>query len=146
MVLRYMVSDTGLAKGELGQPEKEVEQPERKALQPVPVREVVQPKGSIPSSKKGVKFCFFLMASVVLCLVVYYFWTADGKSPTLEFSTTNKVVVTGIMYHAENPSAVVSGRVVREGDMIDGYKVVRIHRDKVQFEKKGKSFTKQVQR
>lgn len=144
MVLRYMVSDTDLAKGELGQLEKEVEQPERGAVQPV--REVVQPKGSMPSSQKSVKFWFFLMALVVLCLVGYYLWTADWKSSTLELLTTDEVVVTGIMYHAENPSAVVSGRVVYEGDMIDGYKIVRIHRDKVQFEKKGKSFTKRVNR
>jgi type II secretory pathway component PulC len=50
------------------------------------------------------------------------------------------------VYSEENASAIVSDRVVHEGDMIDGYKVVKIHRDKVEFEKNGKIFTKQVNR
>jgi type II secretory pathway component PulC len=39
---------------------------------------------------------------------------------------------------------MVSDRIVREGDMVNGYKVVKIHRDKVEFERNGKIFTKQV--
>jgi len=153
MVLRYMVSDTDLGKVESRQPEMEVEQPRRRAVQPA--REVAQPKRSIPSSEKSVKLRPFLMAIVVLGMVVYYLWTADLISPILESLPTNKLLLKApleqgwlmsIVYSEENTSAVVSGRVVHEGDMVDGYKVVKIHRDKVEFEKNGKIFTKQVNR
>jgi len=142
MVLRYMVSDTDLTRVELGQPAKEVEQSARRAVQPV--SEVIQPQCRMTSSRKSMKLWFFLIA-VVLGVVGYYLWTANWKTPDLEFWAANKVIVTGIIYHPENPSAIVSGRVVYEGDMIEGYKIVKIHKDKVQFEKKGKSFTKAVQ-
>lgn len=58
--------------------------------------------------------------------------------------TTNEGLVTGIMYDAENPVAIVCGEVVHEGDTINGYKVVKIYRHKVVLEKNGRSFTKQV--
>jgi len=137
MVLRYMISDTDLVKVELRQPE----------------REVAQPKRSIPSSKKSVKLRLFLMVIVVLGIVVYYLWTADLISPILESLPTNKVLVkapleqgwlTSIVYSEEDASAMVSDRIVHEGDMVNGYKVVKIHRDKVEFEKNGEIFTKQV--
>ena len=143
MVLKYMVSDTDLGKGELRQPEMEVEQPRRRAAQPA--REDAQPKRSMLSSIKSMKLKLFLMVIVILGIAVYYLWTADLISPILESLHTNKeVVVTSIVYSEENASAMVSDRIVREGDMIDGYKVVKIHRDKVEFEKNGRIFTKQV--
>ena len=151
MVLSYMVSDTDLVKGELRQPEMEVEQPRRRTVQPA--REVAKPKRSMPSSKKSVKLRLFLMVIVILGIAVYYLWTADLISPILESLPTNKVLVkasleqgwlTSIVYSEENASAMVSDRIVHEGDMVDGYKVVKIHRDKVEFEKNGKIFTKQV--
>ncbi len=144
MVLRYMVSDTDLGKGEFRQPEMEVEQPRR---------EDIQPKRCIPSSKKSLKIKLFLIVILILGMVVYYLWTADLISPILESLPTNKVFVKesfeqvrlmSIVYSEENASAMVSDRIVHEGDMIDGYKVVKIHRDKVEFEKDGKIFTKQV--
>ena len=145
MVLRYMVSDTDLGKGELRPPEMEVEQP---------AREVDQPKKSIPSSKKPVKLkLFFLMVIVILGMVVYYLWTADLISPILESLPINKVFVktplepgwlTLIVYSEENASAMVSNRIVHEGDMVNGYKVVKIHRDTVEFEKNGTIIIKQL--
>jgi len=145
MVLRYMVSDTDLGKGELRPPEMEVEQP---------AREVAQPKRSIPSSKKNVKLkLFFMMVIVILGMVVYYLWTADLISPILESLPINKALVktpleqgwlTSIVYSEENASAMVSNRIVHEGDMVNGYKVVKIHRDKVEFEKNGTIIIKQL--
>jgi len=151
MVLRYMVSDTDLVKVELRQPEMEVEQPKRRAVQPA--SEVAQPKRSMPSSKKNVKLGLFLMVIVILGMAVYYLWTANLISPILESLPINKVLVkaplkqgwlTSIVYSEENASALISNRVVHEGDMIDGYKIVKIHRDKVEFEKDGESYTKHV--
>ncbi|MBA7700086.1 hypothetical protein ES703_108793 [subsurface metagenome] len=145
MVLRYMVSDTDLRKGELRPPEMEVEQP---------VREVDQPKRSIPSSQKKVKLkLFFLMVIVILGMVVYYLWTADLITPILITLPINKGLVktpfeqgwlTSIVYSEENASAMVSNKIVHEGDMVKGYKVLKIHRDKVEFEKNGTIIIKQL--
>lgn len=147
MVLRYMVSDTDLRKGELRPPEMEVEQP---------AREVAQPKKSIPSSQKNVKLkLFFLMVIVILGMVVYYLWTADLISPILESLPINKGLVktpleqgwlTSIVYSEENASAMVSNKIVHEGDMVNGYKVLKIHRDKVEFEKNGTIIIKQLKK
>jgi len=147
MVLRYMVSDTDLRKGELRPPEMEVEQP---------AREVAQPKRSIPSSKKPVNLkLFFLMFIVILGMVVYYLWTADLISPILESLPINKGLVktpleqgwlTSIVYSEENASAMVSNKIVHEGDMVKGYKVLKIHRDKVEFEKNGTIIIKQLKK
>lgn len=147
MVLRYMVSDTDLRKGELRPPEMEVEQP---------AREVAQPKSSIPSSQKNVKLkLFFLMVIVILGMVVYYLWTADLISPILESLPINRGLVntpfeqgwlTSIVYSEENASAMVSNKIVHEGDMVNGYKVVKIHRDKVEFEKNGTIIIKQLKK
>jgi len=143
MVMKFMVSGTDLEKPKLRQPETEVEQPRRKAVQPA--REVDQSKRIRPLSKKRAKLWLILMIIVILGVVVYYLWPAGLISPTLESLSTNKeVVVRAIVYSEENASAIVSDRIVHEGDMINGYKVAKIHRDKVEFEKNGKSFTKQV--
>jgi len=152
MVLKYMVTDTDLAKGELGQPETGAKQPKSGIKQPEKKvvsdwrRQTVDPKWASQSTKKNKKLIYFLMAIVTLGAVGYYIWTADLISPALEFLpiSTKKVVVTAIVYGEENASAIVSGSVVHEGDVIEGYKVVKIHRDEVEFERKGKRFTKKI--
>jgi hypothetical protein len=114
MVLSYMVSDTDLAKGELRQPEMEVEQTRRRAAQPA--KEDAQPKRSMTSSIKSVNLKLLLMVIVILGIAVYYIWTADLISPILESLPINNkdVVVTSIVYSEENASAMVSDRIVYE--------------------------------
>lgn len=152
MVLKYMVTDTDLAKGGLGPPETEAEQPKARAEEPEKKvvsdwrRQTCSPKWGDGKSRRNVKFWFFLMAILVLGGGGYYLWTADLISPALDILPIGKtkVTVTAILYDEENASAIVDGSVVREGDIIEGYKVVRIHRDEVEFEKKGKRFTKKI--
>ena len=152
MVLKYMVTDTDLAKGGLGPPETEAKQPKARDEQPEKKvvsdwrKQTCSPKWGNGSSRRNKKFWFFLMAIVVLGGVGYYLWSADLISPALDILPTGKikVTVTAILYDEENASAIVDGSVVREGDVIEGYKVVRIHRDEVEFEKKGKRFTKKI--
>lgn len=142
MVLKYMISDDGLAKGELGQPETKVQQPKKKVVSDWR-KQGIQLKER-PSPKRNMKFWVFLMAIVILGPVAYYLWKADLISPALDILPTGKVVVTAIVYGEENASAIVSDKVVHEGDIIDNCKVVKIYRDKVEFEKDGKRFTKHV--
>lgn len=124
MVLRYMVSDTDLASGKAVQPQRQIVQPKE---------EVAQPKRSISSPpKKRAKFWFLLVANMIVWTVVYYFWAVD------------RGMVGGVIYNTENPSALVRGELVHEGETIDGYKVIKIHRDRVVLEKDGKYVTRWV--
>lgn len=152
MVLKYMITDDDLAEGDLGKAEGEAKQPEPAAEQPEKKvvsdwrRQTIEPKWAAPSSGRNMKLWFFLMAMGILCIGGYFLWSTDLISSALDFlpTSTSKVIVTAIVYGEESASAVVSGSVVHEGDTVEGCKVVKIHADKVEFEKKGKSFTKQV--
>lgn len=152
MVLKYMITDDDLAEGDLGKAEVEARQPEPGAKQPEKKvvsdwrRQTIEPKWAESSSRGNKKLWLFLVAIVVLCIGGYFLWSKDLLSSTLDFlpTSTNKVIVTAIVYGNESASAVVSGKVVHEGDTVEGCKVVKIYTDKVEFERKGKSFTKQV--
>jgi hypothetical protein len=128
MALRYMVSDTILAKGERVQPAKSMTEG---------VRRVRRPRKHIRSPIKGMKFWALLLANVILYAVLCHRWIGDDKSHIVKFFTANRGMLRGIFYHEENPAAIVWGKVVHEGDTIRGYKVVKIHKNKVEFEKEG---------
>ena len=54
-------------------------------------------------------------------------------------------IVTAIFYDEDNPSVVIgSERGISKGDTIHGVKVVKIHKDKVEFEKNGQSWAQKV--
>jgi len=55
------------------------------------------------------------------------------------------LAITGILYSEDNPSAIIGGAIVREGDMIDDVKVVKIHKNSVEFEKNGEKWTRGTQ-
>ena len=57
-----------------------------------------------------------------------------------------KLVVNGIIYSLENPSAVVANQIVYEGDKVLGAAIVKINRDSVEFEMNGNKWTQKVQR
>ena len=83
---------------------------------------------------------------VVLVVVVatggYYFWTSEDAG---EGVIRRRGVVTGIMYAEERSSAVVDSEIVYEGDTIHGVRVVKIHSDKVEFQRKNKRWSQGVQ-
>ena len=143
MVLKYMVSDADLVKGELKPPETEDKQPEKKVVSDWR-KQTCKPKWSATSTKKSRKLWFCLAALAILCIAAYYLWTSDLITSTLELLPTGKLEVTAIVHGEENPSAIVSESVVSEGDVIKGYKVIKIHEDKVEFEKNGKTYTKKL--
>ena len=53
-------------------------------------------------------------------------------------------VVSGILHSENNPTALVGIKLVHEGDAILGAKVLKIYRDKVEFEKDGFSWTQRI--
>jgi hypothetical protein len=60
--------------------------------------------------------------------------------------TRGLVSVRGIVYSEDNPSAVVSNEIVHEGDEIAGATVVKIYKDRVEFEMNGKTWIQKVER
>lgn len=54
-------------------------------------------------------------------------------------------LVTGIFYNPPNSSALIGGQIVYEGTTIHGVKVVKIHPDKIEFEKNGTSWTQRIE-
>ncbi|MHC4691577.1 MAG: hypothetical protein ACYS67_02465 [Planctomycetota bacterium] len=152
MVLKYMITDTDLAEGGLGPPEPEKEDDKPKARAEPSEKKVVSdwrrgsaaPKWADGSSRRNTKLWFFLFAVVVLGAVGYYLWRADLLSPALDMLPTGKVAVSAIVYGEEGASAIVNGSVVHEGDTIEGYKVIKIHREEVEFERKGKRFKRKI--
>ncbi len=141
MVLRYMISDVDLAEGNVVTPDGEVVQ-EQKG--------VARPKKEGSSPKKNAKFWLLLAGIIVFWMLSYYLWRNDGELPSWKqlrytfLKATNKLMVQGIIYNTESPYALIHGKVVHEGETISGYTVVKIHKDRVEFEKNGKKLTKQL--
>jgi hypothetical protein len=50
-------------------------------------------------------------------------------------------LVTGIARSQDSSSAVIGTQIVREGQSIHGVKVIKIHKDRVEFEKNGRRWT-----
>lgn len=156
--MRYMVSDTDLAKGEIPPLRGEASSTTQQEIDE-PNEDKKAPGKNISSPKKKVKFWFLLAANVIVLTVLYNllapesFWKPATAIASLteniqgwKSNASDKIKLTGIMYYDQKPSAMVCGQVVYEGDTIAGYKVVKIHRQKVEFEKDGIYSTKQLSR
>lgn len=96
-------------------------------------------------SVRGLGFWFLLVVVVVIWGSMYKSVTGK-KLPIWYYLTANKSMVTGIAYNSQNRTAIVRGRVVHEGDVVAGYKVVKIYKDKVEFEKNGETIIKHLNR
>jgi type II secretory pathway component PulC len=59
-------------------------------------------------------------------------------------NNTDTVIVRGVLYSDEKPSAVIGNRLVHINDEIDGAKIVWIDRNSVTFEKNGEKWTIKV--
>ncbi|HUV62708.1 MAG TPA: hypothetical protein VMW24_02360, partial [Sedimentisphaerales bacterium] len=82
-------------------------------------------------------------SEIVDAFIDDYFEANPDKAPRAvrETRMPPKGVVTGIVRSQDSSTAVVGTYVVREGDTIDGVTIVRIHDDKVEFEKEGQRWT-----
>ncbi|MDI6605883.1 MAG: hypothetical protein QME65_01905 [Candidatus Omnitrophota bacterium] len=64
--------------------------------------------------------------------------SADGRLLNLNKETLQELQVNGIIYDGKGSSyAIVNSIVVKSGDMIGEFKVLRVEEDKVVFDKKG---------
>ncbi len=64
--------------------------------------------------------------------------------PQTEISKTLKLIVKGILYSEDNPSAVIGNSIVHEGETIRGVSVIKISQDSVEFEMNGKRWTQKI--
>jgi type II secretory pathway component PulC len=83
----------------------------------------------------------------VLCGAGYYFWSQGGPSKAAAEpvkAEAGHVELTGILYSQDNPAAVIGSKIVHEGDVVDGVKVVKINKNAVEFEKNGVKWTQQA--
>jgi hypothetical protein len=145
-----MVADTDLAKSPAAEPKdqsppaKKTEPSPAKSPKPLPARKAA------PSPKGKLKPWLMLIVIAASLAFAYNrwapenFWRPGKNSSGPGFLSTGKIDVTGIMHYDKNPAALVSGRVVYEGDIVEGFKVLKIHKDKVEFEKDGQQFTKKI--
>lgn len=53
-------------------------------------------------------------------------------------------VVTGIVYSTDKPSIIIDGNIVHEGQSVQGVKVLKIHKDRVEFDKQGQTWSQVV--
>ena len=70
-----------------------------------------------------------------------------GRTETMEqqLQSEGGLVVRGILFSRDNPSAVVGTEVVHEGDKVLGATIVRINKDSVEFEKNGERWSQRVE-
>jgi Tfp pilus assembly protein PilO len=59
---------------------------------------------------------------------------------------TGELIVKGILYTEDSPSAIIGNKIVREGDEVSGTTIVKINEDSVEFETNGKKWVQKVQR
>jgi hypothetical protein len=55
-----------------------------------------------------------------------------------------EIKLTAILYSEEKSSAIINGKIVKEGDTINGAKVVKIHADGVELERDGVKWTQRA--
>lgn len=60
------------------------------------------------------------------------------------YAGTGGLIVKGIVYSEDNPSAVIGAKIVHEGEKVFGATIVNINKDSVEFEMDGKRWTQKV--
>lgn len=102
---------------------------------PVPRRLV---NSALADLEKVVETLIQIKASKKILMVLLFLLAISGNS----YSRT-LFDISGIMYSSE-PAAVVNGRIVREKDEIEGFRVEKIERDCVRFSNGEEIFTQEI--
>jgi len=98
--------------------------------------------------KSSLHVLLLVFALVIVASIAYYFWpTVKGLRATTKVSALfhKDVSLTGIFYSDDDPIAIVEGKIVHEEDVIDDVKVLKIHKDKVEFERAGRRWSQNMQ-
>ena len=145
MVLKYLVHNIGLAKAQA------------EVISPQIAPTGAQTKPVKTKKRKTFKICLLFLVNIIVLNVAYSFWAAEENTPIWEAAKSNNLIcvlwtkakdtvlpksftnkclmVTGILHTDGNSSALIGGRLVKEGDTLYGAKVVRINKTTVEFQK-----------
>ena len=88
----------------------------------------------------------------ILLIVLIFILIQISLAPMVTGGGSGNLVVKGILYNEDNPSAIVNNQIVYEGDKISGATIIKINKDSVEFEVKKMwpiktwRFTKKVRR
>ena len=97
------------------------------------------------NNKCSLRVLLLGFAIVIVAGIVYHFWpTIKGAWATTATAVfNNDVSLTGIFYTENDPDpmAMINGKMAHEEDVIDGVRVLKIHKDKVEFEKDGRRWS-----
>ena len=105
------------------------------------------------------KVANIVVVAVIILSGILPLMTIGGKSKTtgmkrisraLFSSSSNTATsmgerVTGVLHSNDRPAAIIGYRIVHEGEVIRDVKVVKIHKDKVEFEKGDRRWTQTIQ-
>ncbi len=94
--------------------------------------------------KRRLKFSVFFIALLATWTFVFTRYAPESAGHIWDIATANKAIVTGILYDAENPRAIVCGQIARVGDTVNEYQVSRINRDSVELLRNGRLITEQI--
>ena len=150
MVLEYLAQEACSVEAEVNEPQKAFE----------PTCETKK------RQRSKMLFGLLCVAIVLVLNIVYNFSVAAKGTPILQTIIKNPIVnfaktgrenplrrkeamksvgvVVGILHSENTPTALVGIKLVHEGDIIAGAKVIKIHRDRVEFKKDGFSWTQHV--
>jgi hypothetical protein len=115
-------------------------------IRPAPA---IQPEGKKKSSNSLLWWVVVLGVCIAIAAGIGYYFLARAKgkvvvSPKDVVVSPKKVALKGILYSEGNSSAIIDGKIVKEGDIINGIKVAKIHKDRVEFEKDGENWTQRT--
>jgi thioredoxin 1 len=77
---------------------------------------------------------------IIAASSAYLFWPTVKGTAVL----SKDVSLTGIFYTEDNPLAIVDGKIVHEEDIIGDLKVLKIYKDKVEFERSGRRWSQSM--
>ena len=97
------------------------------------------------NNKCSLRVLLLGFAILIVAGIVYHFWpTIKGAWATTATAVfNNDVSLTGIFYTENDPDpmAMINGKMAHEEDVIDGVRVLKIHKDKVELEKDGRRWS-----
>ena len=103
--------------------------------------------------------CLFLLMYLIMANSCYNLWVGKTDAPAWklfmvdvipnlwtqkEATVSQAGTVVGILYGNGEPCALINVELVREGDIRNGVKIIRITKDEVEFEKNGQRWTQKV--
>jgi hypothetical protein len=105
--------------------------------------------------KSGLSLMFWINVLIIVSImlaggVLYRLWPRPAEAEVLAPSeedvkvTPKEVSLKGILYSKGHSSAIIYGEIVKEGDTINGIRVLKINKDTVEFEKDGVRWTQRA--